>query len=79
MSYRIISSILTGYTHQISSHVRNINVTRYKNVVIYDIPLYTEAKELAEIIEVIKTENNLKITYSVQDPKSESTQDTRQD
>jgi hypothetical protein len=47
--------------------------------VIYDIPLYTEAKELAEIIEVIKTENNLKITYSVQDPKSESTQDTRQD
>jgi hypothetical protein len=47
--------------------------------VIYDIPLYTEAKELAEIIEVIKEDHNLKITYSVKDPNSESIQDARRD
>jgi len=68
MSHRIISSLLTGYTgymKHVSSHVRNINVTRYQNVIIFDIPLYTEASELAEMIEVIKEKHNLKITYSV--------------
>lgn len=80
MSYRIISSILTGYTKHISSHVRNIDVTRYNNVVIFEIPLYTEAKELAEIIDVLKTENNLKITYSVKDkPDPENERESRRD
>lgn len=79
MSYRIISSVLTGYMKHISSHVRNINVTRYSNVIIYDIPLYSEANALGEIIEVKKDNHGLKITYSVQDAKSESPQEVRHD
>jgi len=78
MSYKIISSVLTGCTHLISSHVRNINVTRYKNVVIFEIPLYSEAKELAEIIDVLKEEHNLKITYSLKkepDPETNERHD----
>jgi hypothetical protein len=78
MPYRTISSLLTGYMQHISSHVRNIHVTRYKNVIIYDIPLYTEAKELGEIINVEKGDYGLKIAYSVkEDAKSESIQEAR--
>lgn len=65
MSFRKMSSLLTGCTQLISSHVRNIDVTRYKNVVIFDIPIYWESKELGEIIEVEKSDHTLKITYSV--------------
>lgn len=65
MTFKKVASALTGCTHLISSHVRNIDVTRYKNVVILEIPLYSEAKELAEIIDILKDEHSLKITYSV--------------
>jgi len=47
-------------------------------VVIFEIPLYSEAKELAEIIDVLKEEHNLKITYSLKkepDPETNERHD----
>jgi len=69
-----ISSVLSGYMKIIWSHSRFINVTRYKNVVIFDIPLNSEANELGDIIEVKKENHRLLITYSIKhdlEPKNE--------
>ena len=46
-----------------------MEVSRYKDVIIFNVPLYYEADELAEIIDVIKEKHNLKIRYSVKDDK----------
>ncbi len=68
MSHKIVSSILKGYYHNpIWSHVRDIYVSRYKDVVIFDIPYHTEKKELGELVSVIKDKYGLKITYSVKE------------
>jgi hypothetical protein len=70
ISRNIASLLKIGQSRIISSHTRNMEVLRYKNVIIFNVPLYYEAEELAEIIDVIKEEHNLKIRYSVkEDPK----------
>jgi hypothetical protein len=53
-----------------------MEVTRYKNVIIFNIPLYYETNELVEMIDVIKEEHNLKITYlAKKEPEPEKTYD----
>ena len=64
MFNRTIKALIAGKGNMISSHTRNMQVTRYKNVIIFDIPLYYETNELVEMIDVIKKEHNLQITYS---------------
>jgi len=72
MRRRNIASLLKyGRTHIISSHTRNIEVVRYKDVIIFNVPLYDEADELAKMIDVVKEEHNLKIRYSVCPKKNE--------
>jgi len=69
LSRNIASLLKSGNARIISSHTRNMEVSRYKDVIIFNIPLYYEANELAEIIDVIKEKHNLKIRYSVKDDK----------
>jgi hypothetical protein len=71
MFNRTIRALIAGKGNMISSHTRNMQVTRYKNVIIFDIPLYYETNELVEIIDAIKENNNLKITYSKKEQEPE--------
>ena len=76
MFNRTVKALLAGKSQLISSHTRNMEVTRYKDVIIFNIPLYYETNELVEMIDVIKEKHNLKITYSAkEEPVAEKVND----